>query len=125
MYKNSKHKGSVAVAKCIAKLYSMGYEVLLPIGDRNSYDLVFDDGKNLYRVQVKYAGLTTKGKCIAGLRITGGNQSYNYAKKYGDNEFDYLFVLTSDNKEYLMKWQDLKIRNELSISAKKYQKYLV
>ena len=79
---NSKQKGSLAVAQCIAKLYSLGYEVLLPIGDRKPYDLVFDDGKKLSKVQVKYAGFTSRGKCVAGLRITGGNQSYNYAKKY-------------------------------------------
>lgn len=125
MFQNSKHKGSMAVAACIAKLYSLGYEVLIPLGDRNSYDLVFDDGYKLHRVQVKYAGHTSKGKCIAGLRITGGNQSYNYAKKYIDNSFDFLYILTSDNKEYLIKWKELDIRNELSISAKKYQKYLV
>ena len=58
---NSKQKGSIAVAQCIAKLYKLGYEVLLPIGDRNPYDLVFDDGKKLFKVQVKFAGMTSKG----------------------------------------------------------------
>lgn len=125
MFTNSKHKGSLAVSQCIAKLYSLGYEVLLPIGDRKPYDLIFDDGKNLYKVQVKYAGLTSKGNHKAGLRITGGNQSFNYSKKYKDFDFDFLFILTADKRCYLLHWTDIKIRNEITIDDVKYQKYLV
>ena len=92
---NTKDKGSLAVAQCIAKLCLLGYEVLLPLGDRKCYDLVFDDGKRLNRVQVKYAGKGSRGKYLAYLRITGGNQSFNYAKKYKDDDFDYLYIFTA------------------------------
>lgn len=122
---NSKQKGSLAVSQCIAKLYKLGYEVLLPIGDRSPYDLVFDDGYKLNKVQVKYAGKYSKGSHKAGLRITGGNQSFNYAKKYRDDAFDYLFVYTEDGRTYLIKWTKIKIRNEITIDDKKYQKYLI
>lgn len=124
-FKNTKQKGSYALAQCIAKLYSLGHEVLLPVGDRQPYDLVFDDGKHLYKVQVKYAGLYKNGQCKVGLRITGGNQSYNYAKKYRDNDFDYLYVCTSSFKQYLIKWAETKNRNEITIEDPKYKKYLV
>jgi hypothetical protein len=122
---NSKQKGSIAVAQCISKLYKLGYEVLLPIGDRNHYDLVFDDGKKLNKVQVKFAGKRSRGTYRAGLRITGGNQSYNYAKKYKDDAFDYLFVYSEEGKSYLMSWNEVQIRNEITINDKKYQKYLI
>lgn len=122
---NSKQKGSIAVAQCIAKLYKLGYEVLLPIGDRNSYDLIFDDGKKLNKVQVKFAGKRSRGTYRAGLRITGGNQSYNYAKKYNNDAFDYLFVYSEEGKSYLIDWNEIKIRNEITINDKKYLKYLV
>lgn len=122
---NSKQKGSIAVAQCIAKLYELGYEVLLPIGDRNSYDLVFDDGKKLNKVQVKFAGKRSRGSYRAGLRITGGNQSYNYAKKYLDDAFDYLFVYAEDGKSYLIRWSEINVRNEITIDDKKYQKYKI
>jgi len=122
---NSKHKGSLAVAQCIAKLYKLGYEILLPIGDRNPYDLVFDNGKKLFKVQVKFAGKSSRGDYKAGLRIAGGNQSFNYVKKYKDNDFDYLFVYTEDNRSYLIKWNEIIVRNEITIDDKKYQKYLV
>jgi hypothetical protein len=122
---NTKQKGSLAVAQCITRLYECGYEVLLPVGDRMHYDLAFDDGKKIRTVQVKYAGMNVKGKCVAGLRITGGNQSYNYAKKYTDKAFDYIYVYTAKKDHFLIKWNDIKVRNELKIEAKKYLKYKI
>ena len=122
---NSKQKGSIAVAQCIAKLYKLGFEVLLPIGDRNPYDLVFDDGKKLNKVQVKFAGKRSRGGYRAGLRVTGGNQSFNYAKKYNKDAFDYLFVYSEDGRSYLIEWNDIEIRNEIKIDYQVYKKYLV
>lgn len=98
---------------------------MLPVGDRNHYDLVFDDGVKLHKVQVKFAGKTSRSNYKAGLRITGGNQSYNYAKKYNNNDFDFLFVYTQDGRCYLMKWEEIKVRNEITIDDKKYQKFLI
>lgn len=122
---NSKYKGSLAVAQCVAKLYSLGYEVLLPIGDRKPYDLIFDDGKKLYKVQAKFAGKSSRNRYAAGLRITGGNQSYNYAKKYTDHDFDFLYVYTEDRRHYLIKWNEISVRNMIIVDDKKYQKYLI
>src|SRR3989344_5923492 len=118
---NSKHKGSLAVAHCIAKLYSLGYEILLPVGDRMPYDLVFDDGGKLHKVQVKYAGRSSRNRYVAGLRITGGNQSYNYAKKYNDLDCDYLYVYTEDGRHFLIKWTEVFVRNMIVVDDKKYQ----
>ncbi|SRR5258708_36311111 len=125
VFQNSKQKGSYALAQCIAKLYSLGYEVLLPVGDRKPYDLIFDDGKHLYKVQAKYAGLYRNGRCKVGLRITGGNQSFNYTRKYKDDDFDYLYVMTPTLKQYLIKWNETKNRNEITIDDRKYDKYLI
>lgn len=122
---NSKQKGSLAVSQCIAKLYLLGYEVLLPIGDRKPYDLVFDDGNNLNRVQVKYAGKSSRNRFVAYLRVTGGNQSFNYAKKYKQNDFDYLYVFTGDKRHFLIKWNEVKARNQIVVDDLKYQKYLI
>lgn len=122
---NSKQKGSLAVANCIAKLYSLGYEVLLPIGDRMPYDLIFDDNRALSKVQVKFAGLSSRNKYVAGLRITGGNQSFNYVKKYNSYDFDYLYVYTEDNRHFLLKWNEIKVRNMIIVDDEKYKKYQI
>ena len=120
---NSKLKGTLAVTKCIAKLYEKGFEVFLPLGDRMPYDLIFDDGKYLKKVQVKYSGKNSRGKYVAALRVMGGNQTYCYAKKYNDNDFDYLFVYTADDRHFLIKWNEVECRNEIHVDDKKYQKY--
>jgi hypothetical protein len=103
----------------------MGYEVLIPIGDRKPYDLIFDDGKKLRKVQVKYAGKSSKNRFTAYLRITGGNQSFNYAKKYKNSDFDYLYVYTADNRHFLIKWNEINVRNTIVMDDKKYERYLI
>jgi len=122
---NSKQKGTLAVSQAIAKLYSLGFEVLLPIGDRMPYDLIFDDGKSLKKVQVKFAGKSSRGRYSAYLRITGGNQSFNYAKKYNKKDFDYLYIYSEDNRHLLIKWSEIKITNQINIDDLKYKKYCI
>ncbi|HXY17863.1 MAG TPA: group I intron-associated PD-(D/E)XK endonuclease [Candidatus Nitrosopolaris sp.] len=120
-----KEKGDIALAYAIQHYLLSGYEVCLPVGDKRDYDLVIERDNVLERVQVKYAGFyPAKNKCLVGLRITGGNQSYHYAKKYTDTAFDYLFVYTARGRSYSLPWSEVKARSELSIENVKYNKYL-
>lgn len=123
----TKQKGDIATGFAISHFLSNGYEVCLPIGDKRDYDLVIEKDGKLDTVQVKYAGLyPSKGNvCRVGLRITGGNQSYNYAKKYADDAFDILFVYTARGQVYVLPWAEIKVRNELYIEHPKYAHYLV
>ena len=50
---NSKDKGDETEAKVIHELISNGYSVSVPFGDNDKYDLIADDGENLYRIQCK------------------------------------------------------------------------
>lgn len=123
---NTKERGDIAVGKAIAHYLSSGYEVCLPIGDKRHYDFVVEKDRNLERVQVKYAGFSKKkNRCLAGLRITGGNQSYHYAKKYADDAFDSLFIHTEKGESYKIPWQIVSCRNELTIEHSKYKKYRI
>jgi hypothetical protein len=123
---NSKEKGDRAVGQAICYFLSQGYEVCLPIGDKRHYDLIIEKEGVIQRVQVKYAYFSEKkGRCVAALRITGGNQSYNYAKKYTKDAFDILFVYTEKAQKYVIPWQLITFRNELAIENIKYLKYKV
>jgi hypothetical protein len=123
---NTKYKGDNAIGKAIEYYISSGYEVCLPVGDKRPYDLIVEKNGKTWRVQVKYAGwYPKKQKCFAGLRITGGNRSNNYAKKYKDDEFDVLFVYTETGNRYHIPWQSVDARSELSIDTNKYLKYRV
>jgi len=121
---NTKERGDLAVGQAINFFIKNRYEVCLPIGDKRDYDLVVEKDGKLEKVQVKYAGLYSNSKtCKVGLRITGGNQSYTYAKKYKKDAFDILFIYTEKCDVYVIPWNKLSVRNELSIETKKYNIY--
>lgn len=121
---NTKERGDTAVGQAISHYLSRGYEVCLPIGDKRHYDFIAERAGNIERVQVKFAGLSKrKNRCLAGLRVTGGNQSYQYARKYGDNAFDVLFVYTERGDKYRIPWKGVKCRSELTVESREYLKF--
>ncbi len=123
---NSKERGDIAVGQAINFFLTNGYEVCLPIGDKRNFDFVAEKSGVLKTVQVKFGGFYANRKhCVVGLRITGGNQSYHYAKKYKDDAFDLLFVYTEKGDRFLIPWNEVMCRNELAIENAKYRKYKV
>jgi hypothetical protein len=52
---NSKDRGDETEACAIQKLIKRGFSVSVPFGDNDKYDLIVDDGEQLYRVQCKTA----------------------------------------------------------------------
>lgn len=50
---NSTQIGNISEGMVTAALLRVGHSVLLPVGSQRDYDLVFDDGKRLARVQCK------------------------------------------------------------------------
>jgi len=123
---NTKSKGDIAVGNAIRHYITSGYEVCLPIGDKRDYDLIIEKNGLLSKVQVKYAGLYSNSKtCKVGLRITGGNQSFSYSKKYDKNSFDRLFIFTQKGQMYDLPWAEVESRNEISIETSKYVKYKI
>jgi len=121
---NSKEKGDIAIAHAISYYISNGFEVCLPIGDKRHYDFIIEKDAILKKVQVKFAGFYKgKERCIAGLRITGGNQSYSYAKKYKDDAFDLLFIYTEQGEKYQFPWKEVICRNSIVVDIPKYKRY--
>ena len=123
---NTKEKGDNALGCAIGYYLTHRYEVCLPIGDKRPYDLLIEKEGKIQRVQVKYAGFYRgKNQCFAGLRITGGNQSYHYAKKYNDDAFDILFVYTEKGAKYHIPWKKVQARSEISIENVKYKEFMI
>lgn len=122
---NTKARGDMAVGQAISHFISKEYEVCLPIGDKRDFDFIVEKNGLLEKVQVKFAGLYKDGICRVGLRITGGNQSFNYSRKYKDNAFDLLFVYTEKDHKFLIPWKNVKVRNEIAIEHPKYKRYKV
>jgi hypothetical protein len=122
---NSKHKGDLAVALAIANFAKLGYEILLPIGDKQPYDLVVDTGISLQKVQVKYAGKYEDGTNRAELRTHGGNRSGTTVKKYAEDSFDLLFIYAVDKGCYIIPWNNVSARGIITVSSAAYDQYLV
>jgi hypothetical protein len=123
----TKQKGDIALGFAIQHFLGSGFEVCLPIGDKRDYDLITEKDGQLQRVQVKYAGFypSRDNQCRVALRITGGNQSYNYSKKYSDDAFETLFIYTARGQKYIIPWADVTARNEITIEHPKYSRYLI
>ena len=52
---NSKVKGDIAEAAVIAAFLRAGFNVLIPFGDRNRYDIVLERDGKFQRIQIKTA----------------------------------------------------------------------
>lgn len=122
--KNSKKQGDVGLGAAIAYFTNNGYTVCVPLTDSQAYDLLVDDGL-IKRVQVK---TTTQKKGSASsfvveLRTTGGNQSFNYAKKFDPSLADLVFVVSGDGKQYLIPTDKIKARSMMCVgeTTKEFQ----
>ena len=96
--RNTQRKGDYAVAKAIASFTKLGYDVLIPLTESAAYDLVVENDGILNRIQVRYT--STKE---VDLRRIHSNSSGYVVKKTKKNAYDWLYILDSNDKEYLYK----------------------
>lgn len=97
--KNTTKQGDIGEARAIYEYTKIGYGVSRTLFDSEKYDLVIDDGKSLYRVQVKTAsGRSKYGIYQCMLKTCGGNQSYHTIRNRQDNDYDILFVLAGSGE---------------------------
>jgi prevent-host-death family protein len=83
----SNHKGNIAEAAIALHAIRLGIEVLKPIAEHGRYDLAFDLGDRIIRVQCKWARLQGAVICInlVGFRWTS---SGSVRSKYTGEEID-------------------------------------
>lgn len=121
--KNSKKKGDIGVGIAISYLTTIG-SVSIPLTDSQEYDLVVDIDGTLKKVQVKTTEwLSPFGIFQANLAIRGGNRSFNTIKKFDNTGVDYVFVVTSTNKQYFIPSNVIVSKYCLNL-GKKYDKYI-
>jgi hypothetical protein len=96
--RETQRKGDLAVAQAIATFTRLNFDVALPITESAAYDILVDDGGNIQRVQVRFSG----GKDVELRRIHSNSTGY-VVKKTKLNAYDWLYVLDSTGREYLIK----------------------
>lgn len=123
--RNSKQQGDMGVGEAISYFIKTGRTVLFPLSDNEPYDLAFDDGFKLNKVQIRTTYSKTKsGNFEVNLRVMGGNQSFQKITHFDRSKVDYLFVLTQDNERYLIPSLEIKNKSSLSL-GKTLQKFKV
>ena len=90
---NTKLKGDIAEQAVILQALQRGWGVLNPVRDRLPYDLVFDTGENLLKIQVKSAWYDSKkGNYVVDNRRTKTNRRQMVRENYKNNDFDFAIV---------------------------------
>lgn len=96
-YLNTKHKGDVAEQAAILAALKRGWSVSVPIGDRDSYDLVFDIAGRLLKIQVKAAWKDERSNThYCGTRMMKTNRKVYKSAFYNANDFDFALIYVDD-----------------------------
>lgn len=95
--RTTQRKGDIAKSKAIATFTAKGYDVSLPITESAAYDIVVDIQGSLKRVQCKFVS-----KMQVDLRRIHSNAKGYVVKKYGFNDYDWLYVLHADGREFVV-----------------------
>jgi hypothetical protein len=75
---STNHKGAVAEAKIVAEALDAGVSVLTPVAEHGHYDLAFDVGERILRVQCKWGALDREKQVIC-TRVGRSRHSCTFA----------------------------------------------
>ena len=90
---STNRKGAIAETAIAAAATKLGVSVLRPIVDHARYDLAFEMGGRILRVQCKWGGLHDDGAVIkvsSGAR--GVRRRVTYIRRYTEDEIDLVAV---------------------------------
>jgi len=118
MNERIKGKGSVGIA---ISYYSLRGMVSIPL-EPCEYNLIYDDGVDLFRIKVISCSYKTKyGVYAASVRTSGGNQPNTKVKKFDGSSCDIVFVVTSDLNLYEIPSSEITSCRQISLT--KYETY--
>jgi hypothetical protein len=90
---NTRNKGALAEYRFISTAISLDLKVLVPAVEGYAYDCIIDNGKSLYKIQIKYASKDKRLKNVFSSmlhrRIKSTNPTY---RKYEAYEVDFYGI---------------------------------
>ncbi len=94
---DTKQKGDIAEQAVVLFALKQGWGVLKPVGDRLPYDLVFDIGGSLIKIQVKNAWFDIRrNNFVVDTRRTKTNRRQMLRENYKPDDFDFAVILIED-----------------------------
>lgn len=96
-------QGNMGLSKAIDYFTSHQITTALPLNDTQKYDLIADFNDKLQRISIKTCRRKNENNTYTiQLRNTGGSSGHNKYRYFNNNNCDYIFVLTGDDKIYLI-----------------------
>jgi hypothetical protein len=95
----TQRKGDIATAQAVATFTARGFDVSIPLTESAAYDLIVDDGKELHRVQCKYAGAQRRQVGLRNIHTNAGGYVVKFVQR---DAYDWLCILAADGAEYLI-----------------------
>jgi len=118
-------QGNMGLSKAIDYFTSHQIPIALPMNDTQKYDLIADFNGDLQRISVKTSRNRTEyGTYSVNLRNTGGSSGNFKTRPFDNSTCDYIFILTGEDKLYLIPSNIIDATNSISV-GKKYTEYEV
>lgn len=97
---NPSQVGEITELKCRIFLIEQGWNVLVPVGNYQKYDIVIEKNKKFYRIQCKHAtALETGFKVRTKYEVRAG-EGRTQRQRYTDEDCDY-FMTEFNGKFYI------------------------
>ena len=124
---NAKDLGELAEVRFTIKASEKGYRISNPVFHNSKYDAVLDNGRKLYRVQIKscYSVSYKSGKPFYEINTSYGKSSKNF---YNKSIVDVIAIYIGKlNLWYVVPFKELENKVKISLRPdgnSKYNKYL-
>ena len=107
-FHDTKLVGDISEYAVMLEAMKKGIAVSKPIGDRLSYDMIFDIDGHLFKIQVKTAWRTKNNDLIFSIRKTLTNARIIKTKFYDVDEFDFVITYAPDEQTFcVFKYADI------------------
>lgn len=112
-------QGNLGFGKAIEYFTSHNITVALPLNDTQKYDLIADFNGGLQRVQVKTSRYTRNNTSYeVMLKNCGGTSKGSKIRPFDSTACDYVFVLTGNDKMYLIPTSEITATNTITVGNK-------
>ena len=93
---NPSQIGLITEMKCQLFLVELGYNVLIPVGNHQKYDLVIESNGKFTKIQVKHASIQDEGRSFLvktryDVRDISKSQRVRH-ERYSENDCDYFMT---------------------------------
>ena len=117
-------QGNIGLGKAIEYFTSHQYVVSIPLNDTQAYDLIVEKNNIVSRVSVKTTRYSeTPNTYTVQIKNSGGTAN-RQVRPFDNTKSELLFVLTGDNRIFLIPTNEITAKNSITI-GNKYTEYEV